>query len=87
MKENDSDGPDARGPLQMKKINLPGVGSIDPTTILIALITVAIWGSAFVGIRVGIKAYSPGSLALLRYLVASLVLAGYAIARKMPLQT
>lgn len=36
------------------------------------LITLLFWASAFVGIRVGLTAYSPGSLALLRFLVASL---------------
>ena len=33
--------------------------------------TVFIWGSAFVAIRMGLHGFSPGSLALLRYLVAS----------------
>lgn len=33
------------------------------------------WGSAYVGIRAGLKSYSPGCLALLRYLVASLCIA------------
>ena len=32
---------------------------------------VVLWASAFVGIRIGLKGYSPGSLALLRYLIAS----------------
>lgn len=31
-----------------------------------------IWASAFIGIRIGLQAYSPGALALLRFLVASL---------------
>ena len=34
-----------------------------------------IWGSAFAGIRAGLRAYSPANLAILRFLVASLVLA------------
>ncbi len=37
-----------------------------------------IWGSAFAGIRAGLRAYSPANLAILRFLVASLVLAIYA---------
>ena len=37
----------------------------------LALITIIFWASAFVGIRYGIEEYHPGSLALLRYLVAS----------------
>ena len=34
--------------------------------------TTIFWASAFVGIRAGLESYSPGSLALLRYLVASI---------------
>jgi drug/metabolite transporter (DMT)-like permease len=42
----------------------------------IALIAAIIfWASAFVGIRAGLRGYSPEGLALLRYLVASLVMA------------
>jgi len=37
-----------------------------------------LWASAFAGIRAGLRAYTPGQLAVLRFLVASLVLAIYA---------
>ena len=37
-----------------------------------------LWASAFAGIRAGLRAYSPGHLAILRFLVASLLLAIYA---------
>jgi drug/metabolite transporter (DMT)-like permease len=37
-----------------------------------------LWASAFAGIRAGLRAYSPGQLAVLRFLVASLTLAIYA---------
>ena len=37
-----------------------------------------LWASAYAGIRVGLKAYSPAHVALLRFLIASLVLAIYA---------
>jgi drug/metabolite transporter (DMT)-like permease len=37
-----------------------------------------LWASAFAGIRAGLRAYSPGQLAVLRFGVASLVLAVYA---------
>ena len=40
--------------------------------------TLVLWASAFAGIRAGLRAYSPANLAILRFLVASLVLAGYA---------
>lgn len=48
-------------------------------------VTVTTWASAFAGIRVGLLAFSPYHVALLRYLVASVVLAGYAMATRMPL--
>lgn len=37
--------------------------------------TIVLWASAFVGIRIALPSYSPGPLALLRFLVASLTLA------------
>jgi drug/metabolite transporter (DMT)-like permease len=37
-----------------------------------------LWASAFAGIRAGLRAYSPGQVAVLRFLVASVVLAIYA---------
>ncbi|MGQ9683087.1 MAG: DMT family transporter [Anaerolineae bacterium] len=54
-------------------------------TSLAAAITVITWGSAFAGIRAGLEAYSPAHLALLRFSVASLALAAYAAAIRMPL--
>jgi drug/metabolite transporter (DMT)-like permease len=47
--------------------------------------TVVLWASAFPGIRVGLIAYAPGQVALLRYGVASCVLAVYAVATRLPL--
>src|SRR6202795_673210 len=38
----------------------------------------ALWASAFAGIRAGLRAYPPAHLAILRFLVASLLLAIYA---------
>jgi drug/metabolite transporter (DMT)-like permease len=40
--------------------------------------TLVVWASAFAGIRAGLRAYSPANLAILRFLVASSVLALYA---------
>lgn len=49
------------------------------TRTLLALgVALLLWASAFAGIRAGLRAYSPVHLALLRFLVASLVLAIYA---------
>ncbi|MBX3708818.1 MAG: DMT family transporter [Gammaproteobacteria bacterium] len=38
-------------------------------------ITIVLWASGFVGIRVGLRGYSPEGLALLRYLIASICMA------------
>ncbi len=45
-------------------------------------VTLALWSSAFVGIRAGLRAYAPGEVALLRYLVASILLGGYVLAKQ-----
>jgi drug/metabolite transporter (DMT)-like permease len=46
---------------------------------LVALgFALVVWASAFAGIRAGLRAYSPANLAILRFLIASLVLAVYA---------
>ena len=47
-------------------------------TLIALAFTLVIWASAFAGIRAGLRAYSPANLAVLRFLVASLVLAIYA---------
>lgn len=49
------------------------------TRVLLALAaSLVLWASAFAGIRAGLRAYSPGQLAVLRFIVASSVLAIYA---------
>ena len=54
--------------------------------VLVALaVTTVLWASAFAGIRVGLEAYGPGQVALIRFLVASAVLAGYAALARMRL--
>jgi drug/metabolite transporter (DMT)-like permease len=63
-------------------------GRAMPSTFRVALavsITVFFWSSSFAGIREGLKGYTPEHLALLRYLIASSVLAGYALATRLPL--
>ena len=47
--------------------------------------TIIFWGSAFAGIRIALSAYSPTHLAVLRFLVASSFLAGYALITHMRL--
>ena len=54
--------------------------------VLVALaVTTVLWASAFAGIRAGLEAYGPGQVALIRFLVASAVLAGYAVLARMRL--
>lgn len=43
------------------------------------------WASAFPGIRVGLEAYTPGEVALLRFATASVAFAAFAALRGMPL--
>jgi drug/metabolite transporter (DMT)-like permease len=58
---------------------------LDTRTLGALGITLLFWSSAFAGIREALEAYSPGELALLRFLVASAVFAIYALARRLPL--
>lgn len=44
-------------------------------------VTLLLWASAFAGIKAGLAAYSPGQLALLRFIVGSASMALYAKAR------
>lgn len=47
-------------------------------TIFALAFTLVVWASAFAGIRAGLRAYAPANLAVLRFLIASAVLAIYA---------
>src|SRR5215471_11678561 len=64
----------------------PGAG-LGVRGMMAVAITLVCWASAFPGIRAGLTAYSPGEVALLRYLVASAALAGFALATRMRLPT
>ena len=60
--------------------------SLFDARLVVALgITVFFWAAAFAGIRVGLKSYDPGELALLRLLVASVTLTAYAAFARMRL--
>jgi len=54
---------------------MPGFTS---RTLVALAFTLIVWASAFAGIRAGLHASSPANLAILRFLIASLVLAIYA---------
>jgi drug/metabolite transporter (DMT)-like permease len=58
---------------------LPAAGRTDPAAVAAGLVTVTLWGSAFVAIRDAGQTLSPGSLALGR-LVVSLAVLGVAAA-------
>jgi drug/metabolite transporter (DMT)-like permease len=64
----------------------PAVAGRPDTPALIAgLVTVAAWGSAFVGIRAADRYLAPGALALGRLLVSTAILSVAALARREPL--
>ena len=62
-------------------------GNLRPKALVITAIvlSVLLWASAFPAISVSLTAYTPTEAAFLRYLVASIALAVYALFRRMPL--
>jgi drug/metabolite transporter (DMT)-like permease len=54
----------------------------DVTLVPVLAATLLLWSSAFVGIRYAVRHYPPGSLALLRFLVASILLGGYVFLKR-----
>ncbi len=54
----------------------------DATLVVVLAVTLLLWSSAFVGIRYAVQDYPPGSLALLRFLIASALLGGYVLLTK-----
>lgn len=57
----------------------------DAAALAAGLVTVSLWGSAFVGIRAAGAALSPGSIALGRLVVSSIILGAVALIRREPL--
>ena len=51
---------------------------LDPRTLAALGVTIVFWASAFPGIRAALEGYSPGHLALFRFLIASLAMGVYA---------
>lgn len=58
---------------------------VSASTWLAIVVALLLWASAFAGIRAGLRSYSPGQVALLRFATASIVLLVYAIFKRMPL--
>src|SRR5271154_5131075 len=51
---------------------------LNSRTLVALAFTLVVWASAFAGIRAGLRGYSPANLPVLRFLVASALLAIYA---------
>lgn len=73
------------GVLRPAPSSLENESRLSIPTLLALGITIFCWASAFAGIRVALAGYGPTHLALLRYLIASLILAIYAGVKRMPL--
>ncbi len=58
---------------------------LDARTLGVMALAIVLWASAFAGIKAGLASYSPGEVALLRFLVGSATLAVYAAASGMRL--
>ena len=63
----------------------PGEGRLDAKTLTALGVTLLSWSSAFAGIGAGLRAYAPGHLVLLRFLVAAGALLLYAVPARTPL--
>jgi drug/metabolite transporter (DMT)-like permease len=63
----------------------PTIARTDGGALAAGLVTVTLWGSAFVGIRAAGTALSPGSIALGRLLVSAVLLGSVALVRRDPL--
>jgi drug/metabolite transporter (DMT)-like permease len=70
-----------------RSVTLPAWRQDRGTLLTVAAVafTVFCWAAAFVGIRDAVRYMSPGSIALMRYVVASVVLAGMLAATRKPL--
>lgn len=69
----------------MATTHRPRAARLDLRALVAVAVTLITWASAFAGIRVGVRAYAPAHMALLRFGVASLVLVVYAVLARMPL--
>lgn len=67
------------------RVSPPAAAAMHLDIVIPAAITVIFWSSAFAGIRVGLGAYSPLHVTLLRFSVASVAFGVYAVLTRMPL--
>jgi drug/metabolite transporter (DMT)-like permease len=57
--------------ISVKSVDTKPINLFTIKTKLALVVAIVLWASAFVGIRIGLQGYSPGGLALLRFLIAS----------------
>ena len=62
----------------------PVPGRLDALSLGAILVTLVFWASAFTGIRAALEHFSPGHLALYRFLVASVTLLIYLVVARLP---
>jgi len=58
---------------------------IDTRTIIAIGITILLWASSFAAVRVGLQAFTPGHIALFRFLIASVLLAAFTLINRIKL--
>ena len=56
-----------------------------PQLVVALTICLVLWASAFAGIRLGLRGFGPGQLALLRFVIASVALLVYALVKRLPM--
>jgi drug/metabolite transporter (DMT)-like permease len=57
-----------------------------PSLVIVAVGTsLLLWASTFAAIHIGLQAYAPGQLALLRFLIASVALLAYGLITRLPM--
>jgi drug/metabolite transporter (DMT)-like permease len=70
----------------MEKRFVPAIiKPVNKNTMALVFVTIVFWSSAFAGIRVALFDFSPGHLALFRFLIASGVLAVFAVLKHVSL--
>lgn len=68
-----------------QKTSISSNMAISKKVLAAILITIAFWSTSYVGIRVGVRYYSPETLAAFRFIIASVFLGIYAVITKMRL--
>ncbi|SRR5579883_1128020 len=75
----------ANRPDPIQQNSYAGENRVKVLTVIAIFIPILLWASTFPAIRIALVAYTPTEVALLRYIVASIVLSGYAVVKQMPM--